>query len=79
MTREKTRHLEAAASGSTDHHRRELGVELGQAIGDLAHGNVQDVGRHRRERRLPVLANIQERYFAAAGAPVDEFLRESCP
>jgi len=73
MTREKTRYFEAAASGSTNHHRLPGRVEFGQAIGDLAHGDVQEVGRHRRERRLPVLANIQKRHFAPAGAPVHEF------
>src|ERR1700677_4350940 len=67
------RHLHAAAAGAADHHDFPLRVEFVQAIRELPHGNVHDVGGHRRQGRFPVLAHVQQGHFGAARAPVEEF------
>src|SRR6266702_177886 len=69
------RHLEAAAAGAADHHGFLRRVELAQPICNLTHGYVQVIGGHRRQRRLPVLANVQKRELGATGAPLEEFPR----
>src|SRR5258708_21603601 len=76
---QELRHLGAAAPRAADHHRFLLRVEFGDAVGNFAHRDMDDMGGYRRELELPVLAHIEQRHLFAGLAPIQEFSRTHFP
>ena len=75
MRGEKSRHFEAAAAGSADHHGFPAGIEFAEPICDLPHRYVHEVGWHRRQRRFPVFTNIHKGHCGAAVATLQKLAR----
>ena len=65
---------QAPATRAAQHDDFAAAIELAEAIGDLAHRNVDDV-RHAGHAQLPLFANVKQRQRLAAFAARDEFGR----
>src|SRR5258708_20323076 len=76
---QELRHLGAAAPRAADHHRFLPRVEFGDAVGNLAHRDMDDMGGYGGQLELPVLAYIEHRHLFPALAPIQEFPRPHFP